>query len=100
MSERVKVLITIITESIVERSLLKTLDNLGVKGYTVMDVRGKGSTGSRGGDWQETSNIRVEVICKQPMAATITEAIKTRYFDHYATALYETPVTVVRSDKY
>lgn len=37
-----RTLLTIITEAAVEHALLKDLEKLGIKGYTVSDVRGRG----------------------------------------------------------
>mgnify|MGYP000290569633 CR=1 FL=1 len=41
-----RTLLTLITEATIESSLLRDLDRLGVRGYTVSDARGRGSRGA------------------------------------------------------
>ena len=54
-----RTLLTIITEAVVEPTLLRELDRFGVRGYTVSDARGKGSRGGvRDAAWEEAANIR------------------------------------------
>lgn len=95
-----KELITIITESVLENVIKKKIEELGASGYTIMDVRGKGDQGSRSGDWQESANIQVEIICSEPLATTITQEIQKEYFNDYAMIVYRTPVRVLRSNKF
>jgi hypothetical protein len=44
-------LLTIVTESALKRDLVEDLEQLGVRGYTITDARGKGSRGTRRSDW-------------------------------------------------
>jgi hypothetical protein len=46
-----RTLLTLITEATIEPSLLRDLDRLGVRGYTVSDARGRGSRGVRDAAW-------------------------------------------------
>jgi hypothetical protein len=55
MNKSKQQLLTIITESVMEASLVKDIERLGAKGYTIMDVRGKGSKGLRGAGWDANS---------------------------------------------
>lgn len=48
-----RTLITVITETAIEDALLRDLDKLGVRGYTVSDARGRGSRGVRDAAWEE-----------------------------------------------
>lgn len=95
-----KELITIITEAVLESGLSKVLEDLGAKGYTIFDVRGKGHQGSRAGDWKESANIQIEVVCNTELADDITETLAEQYFDDYAMIVYRSPVSVIRSEKF
>ncbi len=92
-------LITIITESALEHTLIDDFDRLGAGGYTITNARGKGYTGVRDGRWPTDSNIRVEVICDTELADTIAEHIIKTYYRDYAVMVYIGDVTVVKPDK-
>ena len=65
-------LVTIITEAVLEAELRDVLEALGVSGYTITNARGRGSRGVRDAGWTSSSNIRIEVICSNSLATTIT----------------------------
>jgi len=95
-----KELVTIITEAVLETALANELEQLGASGYTIFDVRGKGDQGGRGGEWKESANIEVKVICSEALADSITEMLQRDYFENYAMVVYRTQVAVLRSDKF
>jgi nitrogen regulatory protein PII len=70
-----RTLLTVITEGAIEDTLLKDIEKLGVRGYTVSDARGRGGRGVRDATWGEVSNIRLEVICARALAETVTTII-------------------------
>ncbi|MBT9461002.1 MAG: transcriptional regulator, partial [Rugosibacter sp.] len=81
MSNEYRKLLTVITESAIERDLLADMERLGAHGYTVTDARGKGSRGVRDAGWGEAGNIRVEVLCDDVTAQAIALHLRTRYYD-------------------
>jgi nitrogen regulatory protein PII len=93
-------MVTIVTEAALERVLVAELESLGVRGFTITDVRGKGSRGLRQSDWAQEGNIRVEVICDPAVAEGIAERVRTKFYDHYAMILFMQDVSVLRSDKF
>jgi nitrogen regulatory protein PII len=93
-------MLTIITESLIETMLLKDIEQLGAKGYTIIDVRGKGSRGVRGGDWDQSQNIRIEIICDESTAQKLIEHCTKTYYEHYAMVLYVSDVEIVRGEKF
>ena len=95
----VKVL-TIITEASIESSLVDDFESLGVRGFTIVDARGKGRRGSRMGGWDSSSNIRIEIICDADQANTISAFIKDKYFETYAIVIYLSDSQVFRLDKF
>lgn len=93
-------LITIITESILEHSLLKDIERLGAHGYTITNARGKGHQGVRDAGWASDSNIRIEVICEPQVIDAIAEHLHETYYKNYAMMLYLSDVKVLRPEKF
>lgn len=95
-----RTLLTIVTEAIVEPTLLRDLDRLGVRGYTVSDVRGKGSRGVRDATWDEAANIRIEVICPRALAEDLLRHLQERYYANYAMVAFLAEIEVLRPEKF
>lgn len=93
-------LITIITEAALEKELVRDLERLGASGYTISDARGKGSQGVRNADWDESRNIRLEVICDAAIAEAITEHLRRHYYDNFAMVLFILDAVVLRPMKF
>lgn len=92
-------LVTIITERILEDRLLRMLDALGAKGYTLTQATGRGSRGVRASEW-EGPDARIESLVSPAVADAIVEHIAEKYFEHYAVIVYVQDAEVVRGDKY
>ena len=92
-------LVTIVTERILEDRLLRTLDALGAKGYTLTEARGKGSRGVRASEW-EGPDTRIETLVSPKVAEAIMVHIAEHFFEHYAVIVYVQDAEVVRGDKY
>lgn len=75
-----RTLLTIVTEAVVEQTLLRDFDRLGARGYTVSDAHGKGSRGVRDAAWNEAANIRIEVICAEEQAEILLRHLQERYY--------------------
>ena len=99
MTEK-RTLLTIITEGAIEEILLRDLERLGVRGYTVSDARGRGGRGVRDATWGEVSNIRLEVICSRTLAETILNHIQKHYYANYAMVAFLHDVEILRPEKF
>ena len=95
-----RTLLTVITESAIEETLLKDLEKLGVRGYTVSDARGRGGRGVRDATWGEVSNIRLEVICTRVLAETVLNHIQNHYYANYAMVAFLQEVEILRPEKF
>lgn len=95
-----RILLTIITEAIVEPTLLRDFDRLGVRGYTISDVRGKGSRGVRDAAWAEAANIRIESICPRALAEDVLRHLQERYYANYAMVAFLSEIEVLRPEKF
>lgn len=100
MNSSMRKLLTIITEAALESVLIKDLERLGVRGYTITDARGKGSRGMRDAAWGESSNIRIEVVCDAATAEAIAAHLQARYYENYAMILFVSDVAVLRPEKF
>ena len=100
MNNITRTLITIITESSIEKKLTFDIENLGAKGYTVSEARGKGHRGIRDGEWDANANVRIEVICDQKTADRILNDLQERYYKNFAMIIYTHPVNILRPDKF
>ncbi|GAB5521624.1 MAG: hypothetical protein RhofKO_38750 [Rhodothermales bacterium] len=92
-------IVTIVTERILEDRLLRMLDRLGARGYTLTQATGKGSRGVRASEW-EGPDTRIETLVSESVAKAIIDEIAERYFEHYAIIVYMQDAEVVRGDKY
>jgi nitrogen regulatory protein PII len=95
-----RALLTVITEAAIEQTLLRDLQRLGVRGYTVSDARGRGSRGVRNAAWAEAANIRIEIICPRAQAESVLEHMQQRYYANYAMVAFLADVEILRPDKF
>ncbi len=95
-----RALLTIITEAAIEQTLLRDMERMGVRGYTVSDARGRGSRGVRNAAWTEAANIRIEIICPRPQAESVLDHIQQRYYANYAMVAYLLDVEILRPEKF
>ena len=100
LSTEKRTLLTVITESAIEETLLKDLEKLGIRGYTVSDARGRGGRGVRDATWGEVSNIRLEIICARALAETVLKHIQNHYYANYAMVAFLQEVEILRPDKF
>ncbi len=92
-----KVMMTIITESNLEKVILHDLEELGVEGYTIVEARGKGDSGIKSGAWMNDSNIQIELILDNELATKIYNYISdTKKYDNYSMMVYLSEVNVLK----
>ena len=87
-------LLTIVTEATLEHRLIRDIERLGALGYTIIDVRGKGSHGVRDSRWEGSGNIRVEIVCDAARADAIAGHLKESY-ENFAMILFIGDVDVL-----
>jgi nitrogen regulatory protein PII len=93
-------LVTIVAEAALEAHIVRDIERLGAHGYTITEARGKGSRGVRDAGWDESRNIRVEVVCDEPVATSIAEHLRQHYYENYAMILFVGDVAVLRPEKF
>ncbi len=100
MGTHMRKLLTIVTEAALEASIGRDLTQLGARGYTITDARGRGDRGVRNAGWETSSNIRIEVVCNSDVANKISAHLEQHYYAHYAMIMYLSDVGVLRSEKF
>lgn len=95
-----RMLLTIYTEATLEHVLVKDMDRMGIRGYTISDARGKGSRGVRDATWDESKNIRIEIICGRPQVEALLAHLQERYYSNCAMVACFSEVEVLRNDKF
>ncbi len=92
MSAQPMVLLTILTEAVLEDTIIDELLALGAKGYTISDARGSGTHGLRSGRWTVSGNIRIEVVGDAALCARIVERLQAEYERDYGLLMFTTQV--------
>ena len=100
MNHPIRKLLVVIAEAALEKALVQEVRRLGAHGYTVHDVRGAGTGGTREGAWEADRTIEMKVICDAPVAESIAQAVLERYGANYRITLFFADVTVVRAEKF
>lgn len=95
-----KKLLTIVTEQRIEKEIIPIAKSLGAHGYTATDARGEGSRGVRSGSWDETGNVRIEIVCENDVAERIAEKLKKDFYANYAMILFMTDIQTIRDEKF
>lgn len=95
-----RTLLTVISEASIEQTLLREMEHLGVRGYTVWDARGRGNRGMRDGSWEESANIRIEMVCPRSQAEAVLGYLQARYYADYAMVGFLQDVEVLRPGKF
>lgn len=93
------VLLTIVTESVLESRLTRDLASCGAHGWTITDARGRGPRNRRASEL-EGGNIRLETLVSPQVASAIMEVLARAYFSSYAVTAWTTPATVARPERY
>ena len=92
--------IVVITEALLEKSLVVDIKKLGAHGYTITSARGEGSRGKRSVDLDGAQNIRIEIVCDETIAFKIIKHLEENYMPNYAMILYVLDAQVIRPQKF
>lgn len=96
--------LTIVTERLLLKEVIRIIDAAGATGYTVMPASGKGSKNLRSsGDPMVSDtyyNVQIEVITADPeMSDRIANQIGDKFFDNYSGIIYRDQVEVLRAHR-
>ena len=90
------ILLTIITERVMERTLKELVERAGAQGYTIEDVAsGWGTQGSRTGPHKRDQNFKMLLLLSKPVAQVILHEIERTLHKRYATTVFQHAVEVL-----
>ncbi|MFZ5474981.1 MAG: P-II family nitrogen regulator [Pseudomonadota bacterium] len=89
------VLLTILSEAVLEDTLIDEITELGATGYTITDARGRGAHGLRSGKWSASGNIRIEVIGDEDLCQRIAQRLKENYDRDYGLLMFTSRVDLL-----
>jgi hypothetical protein len=90
------ILLTIITERVLEPTLKEVVERAGAQGYTIEDVEsGWGTHGWRTGPHESDQNFKMLLIVSEPVAQVILHEIARTLHKSYAIAVFQHEVAVL-----
>lgn len=92
-------LVTIIAEGVLRDRIVEELSALGARGYTMVEVHGRGARGVSEQFWYG-AQVRIETLVSAVTADAILTHLQERYFADYSVVAYASDVRVVRPEKY
>ncbi|MDO9227195.1 MAG: transcriptional regulator [Pseudomonadota bacterium] len=92
MSTQSMLLLTILTEAVLEDILVDEITALGAKGYTISEARGRGTHGVRTGKWSAGGNIRIEILGDSELCTRIADRLQANYERDYGLLMFTSAV--------
>jgi hypothetical protein len=86
------ILLTILSEAVLEDTLIDEIMLLGAKGYTISEARGRGTHGLRTGKWSAGGNIRIEVIGDHDLCSSIVKRLQAGYERDYGLLMFTSAI--------
>lgn len=100
MTKHPKTQLSIVTEAVLERALVRDVRERGAQIWIVGEVHGGSLDGERAGDWEADRTIELRVICDEAVADAIAAHVIETYARHYAVVLGFSAVQVLRPERY
>jgi nitrogen regulatory protein PII len=96
--------LTIVTERMLLREVVRIIEAAGASGYTVTPASGKGSKNLRSSGDPTVSdnygNVRIEVITLEPeISERIANEIGEKFFENFSGIIYRDQVEVLRAHR-
>jgi hypothetical protein len=100
LAKHPKTLLVIVTEAVLEKNLLRDVQQHGAQAWTVAEVHGASREGVREGAWEADRTIEVKVLCDEAVADRIAEHVLATYAPNFGVAMYFSAVQVLRPERY
>ncbi|GHD61870.1 P-II family nitrogen regulator [Jeongeupia chitinilytica] len=100
MTFHTRTLLTIVTESALENDLVELFHRHRLRGWTIVEARGKGEHGEKRGSFDANGNIQIELIAETAAAEQLATTIAERFGAHYALVQWLAEVRVLRAEKF
>ncbi len=90
------ILLTIITERVMEHTLKELVERMGAQGYTIEDVAsGWGKHGNRTGELESDQTFKMLLVVSTPVAQRIIQEIERSLQPEYAITVFQHEVDVM-----
>ncbi len=88
-------LVTIFSESVLEKKILDDLERLGISGYTVSDCRGRGNHVSTNMIAAASPNIRIEIMCEDDVSLRVASVLTEKYEKNFGLLIFSRPIDLL-----
>ena len=95
MELRTKKLLTIVTEAVLEPEIIQELKQVGIGGFTIDDVRGRGRRGVRRAEWEQSRTIRFQIVDEWGTLENLITRLREDFADRYAMFMFVADVATV-----
>ena len=72
---------------------------MGVKGFTMTEVQGEGSSHRQTGEIPD-AKMKIELISDSTLATKLLDKVAGSYFENYSVIAYVSDVSVIRAKKF
>ncbi|WP_028456372.1 DUF3240 family protein [Chitinilyticum litopenaei] len=95
-----RTLLTIVTEAALENDLVELFHARKLRGWTIVEARGKGDHGEQHGSFDANHNIQIELIADSAAAEQLAETIQQKFGGDFALVQWLSDVRVLRAEKF
>ncbi len=90
------ILLTVITERVMEPTLKELVERMGAEGYTIEDVAsGRGKHGNRTGELESDQTFKMLLVVSKPVALRILQEIEQSLQPEYAITAFQHEIEVM-----
>lgn len=92
-------LVTIICDNILDEKIISDIKSLGIKGYSIMEIKGEGLNTKKLDQWSGGNSI-IQTIANEEKALKLLDVIYTKYINKFSCIAYLKDVEVLREDRF
>jgi nitrogen regulatory protein PII len=93
-------LITVVADTVIERTILDAFLKMGVKGYTCVYCFGKGRHAAIEDPYSGKSRVRIEMVVPDAIVAKIMDYLHSPQINHYAVIEYVQTIKIDSRDHF
>lgn len=99
VSTKKRMLVTIVSEAVIEARIIDAIKSLGVRGYTVSACRGDSIGHVRASEWAG-DNIQIQTLVNAELSDKILAMLQRDFMNSFALVAFRTEVEVLRPEKF
>ena len=98
MNFKPSTLLTIVTESLLEKELTELFKARQISGWTIVAARGNGSHGEKHGTFDANENIRIEIVADPKILEDLAQHIQEKFAKDYALVQWSVAAQILQTD--